>query len=828
MASPTPFDGTPCNNDMHWKDAVVSRGSGGKTLGSLTGLAPSPMTPAYDAMCTPVSSRARSTPQHVPGDTPELRGELPSRSLTQWSDADVATCLRVLGREFAREQGTNSAREVGAFDKYADAFLAKRIDGAKFAAISIKQLSQDLGVSNYNHRLKIVSWIKTYLEDKVICPALRSMPDSPEGQNRECESPDAKDRAISILSCKLHDMQSVLVDLQSKQIALEEKSTRSGHTPPRQSPSVQPPVDEALTIALAQANARALQNNEDATEAHEAMMKAVDENEKLAAALERYDKVLPEMKTSNDKLREETVVTLQRLQSEFVDALATAEARACETVASLERENVFQTLRNGKLHARNRQLYNQIQDLKGAIRVYTRIRPVAASDDGPGAVVVPGRCLDPAAEGMDVVCTPPPGKLSATGERRPAGKRADEKRFSFDKVFGPDSTQGQVYEELSPLVCGILDGYNVCIFAYGQTGSGKTFTMGGPGDGTGRGSGDGKGSCWGFDETAGVNTRALTELFESAASRASANDGAASFTISVEMREIYNEHVRDLLNMTEKEDTWNGVAMTPRFDKAAAATGGSSSSSVRPGSSSARPGTASAGAGASGRDKGSSGGNSGSSGSGGVAEGASGASGEEAPVVTRVVALNAAHVLEIMAEGTTRRACGGTALNERSSRSHSVVTVYVEGTNVATGRVVNGRLHLIDLAGSERVGRSEATGDRLKEAQHINKSLSALGDVIAALLEKRAHVPYRNSQLTRLLSDSLGGNSKVVLLAHLAPESASLPETQSTLLFSQRCSQVELGKAKINAMAAPAGGGGASEAALAAIAKYKGELEVTR
>ena len=338
------------------------------------------------------------------------------------------------------------------------------------------------------------------------------------------------------------------------------------------------------------------------------------------------------------------MATLRRLQTEFADAVAAAETRARETVASLEQENAFQELRNGKLHARNRQLYNQIQDLKGAIRVYTRIRPVAPNDDGPGAVVVPGRCLDPVAEGMDVLCKPPAGKLSATGERRPAGKRADEKRYSFDKVFGPDSTQGQVYEELSPLVCGILDGFNVCIFAYGQTGSGKTFTMGGPGDGTGQGGGDGsRGSCGAFDETAGVNTRALTELFESAASRA--QDGAAAFTISVEMREIYNEQVRDLLNMSEKEDTWNGVAMRPRFDKAAAA-----GSSSRPGSSSARPGTA--GASASGRDRGSVGGGGGGSGSGSgggdAAAGTSGASSEETPAVTRVVALNAAHVLDIM------------------------------------------------------------------------------------------------------------------------------------------------------------------------------------
>ena len=189
---------------------------------------------------------------------------------------------------------------------------------------------------------------------------------------------------------------------------------------------------------------------------------------------------------------------------------------------------------------------------------------------------------------------------------------------------------------------------------------------------------------------------------------------------------------------------------------------------------------------------------------------------EDEFAATRVVARDAAHALEVMAEGTSRRASACTKLNERSSRSHAIVTVYVEGVYVASGARVAGRLHLVDLAGSERVSRSEAAGDRLKEAQHINKSLSALGDVVAALLEKRAHVPFRNSKLTRFLADSLGGNARVALLAHLAPEPASLPETASTLLFAQRCSRVELGRARANALASRSASGAASSAMLKA------------
>lgn len=86
----------------------------------------------------------------------------------------------------------------------------------------------------------------------------------------------------------------------------------------------------------------------------------------------------------------------------------------------------------------------------------------------------------------------------------------------------------------------------------------------------------------------------------------------------------------------------------------------------------------------------------------------------------------------------------------------SCVTIHVRGLDSKTGATLHGNLHLVDLAGSERVDRSEVTGDRLKEAQHINKSLSALGDVIFALAQKSSHVPYRNSKLTQVLQSSLG------------------------------------------------------------------------
>ncbi|CAN6250892.1 unnamed protein product [Urochloa humidicola] len=156
------------------------------------------------------------------------------------------------------------------------------------------------------------------------------------------------------------------------------------------------------------------------------------------------------------------------------------------------------------------------------------------------------------------------------------------------------------------------------------------------------------------------------------------------------------------------------------------------------------------------------------------------------------------HVIELMQTGHNNRSMSATALNERSSRSHSVVTIHVQGQDLKTGNTLRGALHLVDLAGSERVDRSEVTGDRLKEAQHINKSLAALGDVIFSLSQKNAHVPYRNSKLTQVLQTSLGGHAKTLMFVQVNPDVLSYTETLSTLKFAERVSGVELGAARTN------------------------------
>ncbi|XP_059297995.1 kinesin-like protein KIN-14I isoform X1 [Lycium ferocissimum] len=346
----------------------------------------------------------------------------------------------------------------------------------------------------------------------------------------------------------------------------------------------------------------------------------------------------------------------------------------------------------------NRKLYNQVQDLKGSIRVYCRVRPF-----------LPGQSsyisnVDHIDDGSITIGVP-----SKNGKGR--------KSFNFNKVFGPSATQGEVFSDTQQLIRSVLDGYNVCIFAYGQTGSGKTFTMSGPKDLT--------------EQSRGVNYRALGDLFLLAEQR----KDTFLYDVSVQMIEIYNEQVRDLL-------VSDGVHKRLEIRSAS--------------------------------------------------------QGLSVPDASLVRVTSTSDVIDLMNLGQKNRAVSATALNDRSSRSHSCLTVHVQGRDLTSGAILRGCMHLVDLAGSERVDKSEVTGDRLKEAQHINKSLSALGDVISALAQKNAHVPYRNSKLTQLLQDSLGGQAKTLMFVHISPEPDAVGETISTLKFAERVSTVELGAARVN------------------------------
>jgi kinesin family member 17 len=169
--------------------------------------------------------------------------------------------------------------------------------------------------------------------------------------------------------------------------------------------------------------------------------------------------------------------------------------------------------------------------------------------------------------------------------------------------------------------------------------------------------------------------------------------------------------------------------------------------------------------------------------------------------LSMIIVHNADEVMKLMARGTGNRSVGATAMNADSSRSHSIFTVYVEMCDSKEGGGEHfraGKLNLVDLAGSERQSKTQAEGDRLKEATKINLSLSALGNVISALVDGKAkHIPYRDSKLTRLLQDSLGGNTKTLMVAAVSPADNNYDETLSTLRYANRAKNIK-NKATIN------------------------------
>jgi kinesin family protein 5 len=164
---------------------------------------------------------------------------------------------------------------------------------------------------------------------------------------------------------------------------------------------------------------------------------------------------------------------------------------------------------------------------------------------------------------------------------------------------------------------------------------------------------------------------------------------------------------------------------------------------------------------------------------------------------------SAEEVYEVMRQGSGARAVASTNMNQESSRSHSIFAIVVTQKNTISGAQKSGQLFLVDLAGSEKVGKTGASGQTLEEAKKINKSLSALGMVINSLTDgKSSHIPYRDSKLTRILQESLGGNSRTSLIVNCSPSSFNDSETLSTLRFGVRAKNIR-NKAKINTELSP-------------------------
>lgn len=159
--------------------------------------------------------------------------------------------------------------------------------------------------------------------------------------------------------------------------------------------------------------------------------------------------------------------------------------------------------------------------------------------------------------------------------------------------------------------------------------------------------------------------------------------------------------------------------------------------------------------------------------------------------LTEEFVTSTSELLEVMRRGNSARSVASTRMNEESSRSHSVFTLKIEQVDSEQGTTLEGKIQLVDLAGSEQIKRTGAQGDRLEEAKSINLSLSCLGNVVSALVEKRPFIPYRESKLTRMLQDSLGGSAKTCLVVALSPSPLDENETLSTIRFGQRAQKVQ-------------------------------------
>lgn len=327
------------------------------------------------------------------------------------------------------------------------------------------------------------------------------------------------------------------------------------------------------------------------------------------------------------------------------------------------------------------------------------------------------------------------------------GSGADGKMFAFDAVFTPSSSQANVFDTcVHPLVESFLKGYNSTILAYGQTGSGKTFTVG-----TGSELLHSTGAR-GADDELGIIPRVARMLFERVA-EARARQASAEFEVRVTFLEIYGDEIHDLLNMGGAtkplaiRDTEHGIGVSGAVERAC--------------------------------------------------EGAT-------------------DMLGALEEGSLCRTTGSTAMNAHSSRSHAIFTIMldqripysVEDGDLAAAAAAGGasaapdalehrlsKFHILDLAGSERAKRTQATGKRLQEGININLGLLALGNVISALSDddkrrRGAHVPYRDSKLTRILQDSLGGNSQTCMIACVSPAEVNFEESLNTLRYAARARNI--------------------------------------
>lgn len=330
-----------------------------------------------------------------------------------------------------------------------------------------------------------------------------------------------------------------------------------------------------------------------------------------------------------------------------------------------------------------RRLHNIVEDLKGNVRVYCRIRPLSEREIQRGE--------SPIATAVD--------SMTLTVD-----DKDHQGAYTFDAVFMP-GTQHEVFESCRDLVQSAVDGHNVTMFAYGQTGAGKTYTM------------------YGSPGNEGTAPRTIQEIYRII----ERDTGRFNYTVMASMMELYRNELVDLLNKASHQKL--GI----RMDKTGMV---------------------------------------------------------QIEHLTEEQCADARELMGLLERGNELRTVAATAMNSESSRSHLILMVRIVSVNLETHAQVRGKIVICDLAGSERLKKSEVSGEKQKEAIEINKSLTALGDVIAALSKGYKQVPYRNHKLTQIMQDALGGSSKTLMFVNCSPSSTNTDETTMSLKYATRAKRI--------------------------------------
>jgi len=315
----------------------------------------------------------------------------------------------------------------------------------------------------------------------------------------------------------------------------------------------------------------------------------------------------------------------------------------------------------------------------------------------------------------------------------------NSKTYAFDKVFGPMSDQKAIFERVAaPLFNEFLKGYNCTMLVYGMTSTGKTYTM----------SGEDRLVNGELSDKAGVIPRVLFKLFDVLNDSKQQLD--TDYIVKCSFVEIYNEDLKDLLS-----DELNKKLRI--FDQKSNSTNGSQSPTISGQSFNNNKSTI------------------------------------HIQNLEEVILRNANHGIKTLQKGLKIRQVASTKMNDVSSRSHTIFTLSLYKKNGDSNDLFRiSKMNLVDLAGSENISRSGALNQRAKEAGSINQSLLTLGRVINLLVEKNQHhIPYRESKLTRILQDSLGGRTKTCLIATISPAKVNYEETLSTLEYANKAKNIE-------------------------------------